>query len=125
METGMDEKPKTRPWFQFHLSTAIVLMFVAAGLLWLNMSDSDHVCFFSSDISDVPGVKAWHSYHWVTKGWPVLYHERYAGALSGSFWHLPGLCCDFAVALAVLLATGVLCEWRIRRKSAPPKDGRA
>lgn len=31
----MSDKP-THRWFQFHLSTAIVLMFVAGGLLWLN-----------------------------------------------------------------------------------------
>lgn len=36
----MDEKPRKRPWFQFHLSTAVVLMFVAAGLLWLNMPET-------------------------------------------------------------------------------------
>jgi len=26
-----------RRWFQIHLSTAVVLMFVAGGLLWANM----------------------------------------------------------------------------------------
>jgi hypothetical protein len=32
----MSEKPKRR-FFQIHLSTAVVLMFVAGGLMWLNM----------------------------------------------------------------------------------------
>lgn len=31
----MSDKPK-RAWFQIHLSTAIVLMFVAGGLMWAN-----------------------------------------------------------------------------------------
>jgi len=33
----MNDPTKKRPWFQYHLSTAVVLMFVAAGLLWLNV----------------------------------------------------------------------------------------
>ena len=32
----MTDKPR-RPWFQIHLSTAIVLMFVAGGLVWANI----------------------------------------------------------------------------------------
>ena len=37
----MTDKPR-RPWFQLHLSTAIVMMFVAAGLIWANTSRSVH-----------------------------------------------------------------------------------
>jgi len=34
----MTDAPKKRPWFQIHLSTSIVLMFVAGGLVWANVS---------------------------------------------------------------------------------------
>ena len=31
-------EPRPRRWFQLHLTTAIVLMLVAAGLVWANMT---------------------------------------------------------------------------------------
>ncbi|HEY3323504.1 MAG TPA: hypothetical protein VGP72_23830 [Planctomycetota bacterium] len=38
----MSDLPKKRRWFQFHLSTAIVLMVVSGALLWLNMPDREY-----------------------------------------------------------------------------------
>ena len=35
----MNEKRKRRSRIQFHLSTAIVLMFVAGGILWVNLTE--------------------------------------------------------------------------------------
>jgi hypothetical protein len=35
----MTDAPKKRPWLQFHLSTAVVLMFVAAGLMCANVRE--------------------------------------------------------------------------------------
>ena len=32
-------EPKRRRWFQLHLSTVVVLSFVAAGLLWALLAD--------------------------------------------------------------------------------------
>ncbi|MCY3018452.1 MAG: hypothetical protein NTW87_05400 [Planctomycetota bacterium] len=32
----MTDAPKKRAWLQFHLSTAVVLMFVAGGIMALN-----------------------------------------------------------------------------------------
>jgi hypothetical protein len=37
MQVRMTDAPKKRFWFQFHLSTAIVMMFVAGVLLGLNV----------------------------------------------------------------------------------------
>lgn len=34
---------RRRRRFQIHLSTAVLLMFVAAGLLWVNLQDSDDI----------------------------------------------------------------------------------
>ena len=33
----MTQAPKKRAWFQIHLSTAVVLMFAAGGLFWINV----------------------------------------------------------------------------------------
>ena len=105
-----------RSWFQFHLSTAVVMMFVASGLLWLNMYRSDTVGYLAFDISDVPDRKNWVSYHRIAQGWPAWFSERYTGGLSGSQWRVPGLLYDCATAGAVLFAVGLVLEWRIRRK---------
>jgi hypothetical protein len=67
MEVRMDEKPKKRPWFQFHLSTAVVLMFVAGGLLWANMQPP---------YVSVLGGDAWETkFQW--SGWPIASEGEY------------------------------------------------
>ena len=49
-----DKKPR---WFQIHLSTAIVLMFVAGGLLAANISPSlEHRIFKQSVSTDGDGA---------------------------------------------------------------------
>ncbi len=107
----MDETPKKRPWFQFHLSTAVVLMFVAAGLLWLNMRDT---------------WSPWVILH----GWPFVATERMVHFDNDFPFALHvkplGLAANALFALVVLYLVAFLCEWRIRRKSAraePPEDG--
>jgi hypothetical protein len=37
LPADMKPAPQRRPWFQVHLSTCVVLMFVASGLLWANV----------------------------------------------------------------------------------------
>jgi hypothetical protein len=61
----MSQKP--RRWFQIHLSTAIVLMFVASGLLWFNFKDfyNTHWEYFAYS----PEVRH--------MGWPVRVHFRW------------------------------------------------
>jgi len=56
--------PRKRPLFQFHLSTAVILMFVAGGLIWLNVNERHF------------GRGAEGSLIWVVsdeygRGWPV------------------------------------------------------
>src|SRR5438105_4088179 len=43
----MTDSPKRR-WFQIHLSTAIVLMFVAGGLLWMNLMPAQFILIENS-----------------------------------------------------------------------------
>ncbi len=88
---------KNRPLFQFHLSTAIVLMFVAAGLLWMNLNprrDMHH--------ADVGYL-----------GWPVWFHVR---DLNNALFHWWRLIANLLLNVMLLVALGVVCEWRIRRR---------
>ncbi|MCY3018878.1 MAG: hypothetical protein NTW87_07610 [Planctomycetota bacterium] len=116
----MSDAPKKRPWLQFHLSTAVVLMFVAAGLLWLNMRDR-HSLFLETV--------------WATQyGWPFVAAEkpRYQYVIPGSptiitgpaanriHVSIVGVVADCIVALVVLFVVGVLCERLIRRKERRP-----
>jgi hypothetical protein len=112
------DAPKTRPWLQFHLSTAVVLMFVASGLLWLNMRDRGP--FFHQSLT-------------TRHGWPFDATEK-IGVWSGSAIlpldpnfdplrtqvSMMGVVADCTIALAILCLVGVLCEWLIRRQERRP-----
>jgi hypothetical protein len=99
----MSDAPKKRPWFQFHLSTAVVMVFVAAGLLWLNTT------------SRCPDKKTYAAY-----GWPLGAYDRY-GLLNmdGRYekaegWIISGLVVNVLVGLTAILVVGIVCEWQIR-----------
>lgn len=53
--------PKPRPWFQIHLSTAVVLMIVSGGLLWANLRRQPVPIF--QDVS-----------YFYEQGWPCVVH---------------------------------------------------
>ena len=114
---------KKRRWFQIHLSTAIVMMFVAGGLLWINMGWERNFL-----------LAAGHPV--ATHGWPVdgatidgMYIVRILSSdvLGGRFefhkgltfgvifnWWLMNLLC----AIAILVVIAWLLERRIRRREA-------
>jgi hypothetical protein len=105
----MSDPPRRRPWFQFHLSTAVVLMFVASGLLWASVHEYNE----------------WEPLGYWTlvskRGWPMAYLRatrlsRGSSALFEQHMSVASLVLDIAVALAILLATAVVLEWRIRRR---------
>lgn len=119
----MDEKPKKRPWFQFHLSTAVVLMFVAAGLMWLNITVFEGVLKTRE-----PGKSrgwpfgCWGEYTWSAYHWDELVQ----GPEHRVEVHCWLVLCNLVVALLILCVVGFVCEQYIRRKSPqapPPKDG--
>ncbi|MCY3020040.1 MAG: hypothetical protein NTW87_13565 [Planctomycetota bacterium] len=56
-----------RPWLQIHLSTAVILMFVAGGLLWTNCRRSCKDVSGSAYTFDGPIL----SYH-IEYGWPAV-----------------------------------------------------
>jgi hypothetical protein len=146
----MSEKPKKRAWLQFHLSTGLLLMFVAAGLLWLNMKRT-----FEEDPAQPPYFAHFGAVH---RGWPLRavrydaqlwvaadYQERRPEVsakiralstitedgfpLEGQGFVIvagrlevmwTGLAADIVIASVTIFGTGVLTERRIRRGERRP-----
>lgn len=128
----MDEKAKKRPWFWFqvHLSTLIVLHFVAAGFLWLNLTP--HLS--GKDWEENPNKSEGLTYGFplncfntgAFEGNKLLASTGNQALIASSEWKPWNVFLDTGFAVTVLLVTGLVCEWRIRRaqaKAEPPKDG--
>ena len=108
------QQAMTRHWLQIHLSTAIVLMFVAAAMLGANIVERSTRIVDGAD-----------NYRLVFQGWPLRFRSepwiyKFVTGWPGdpTDWRIDwfklllniGLC---AVALAVLL---IILEYRIRRR---------
>jgi hypothetical protein len=122
----VSEQPKKR-LFQFSLATAVVLMFVAAGLLWANLLEHENPgCLLDQKLEwgrvSSERVNTDYILGGGPRGWPFVYLQYvYAGGQRGGLsawkeWHLLCLALDVLLAFAVLLTTAVVCEHLIRRK---------
>jgi hypothetical protein len=113
----MTDAPKNeRPWFQFHLSTAVLMMFAAAGLLYPNV---------------VPRI---HSTNVSAYGWPLTVYVDAANlppnVVVPVFGQSPAFgnheldwCHCYLNLLFIaltLFAVAYFCEWRIRRRERRP-----
>jgi hypothetical protein len=133
----MSDKPR-RPWFQIHLSTAIVLMFVAGGLMFAN--------FGARITKPTSNFK-------MEFGWPCIVWTRFEIRDLLSFEHredeyrirveggdeivvpqedmehfdsrgissgprIKSLAINLATALAILASIAFGCEWHIRRRES-------
>ena len=119
-------REKIRRWFQIHLSTAIVLMFVAGGLMWLN-NVPEMLKPIAMEISPNGIYGATHE-ALPRVGWPLRIHDKplvtsemdetsYNYIVSyESYWYLANL----TVAVLILISIALLLEWRIRRKHPLP-----
>jgi hypothetical protein len=95
-----------RHWFRIHLSTAVVLMFVAGGLLWLNLESASSAL-----------------------GWPFYFREiLYQPDLDGissiviiESWSNANLILDVVVAAFFLVFAANSCEMLLCR--AKPNGG--
>jgi len=98
-----------RRWFQVHLSTAIVLMFVAGILIWLNIYAND------SEISGTEqGYVVFSSHGWPMKclvvgQYPEIWFYR---------WSWKYVVLNSIFALAILCLTALILKLRIRRREA-------
>ena len=106
----MTETPKKRPWFQYHLSTAVILMFVAGGLLWMNMTPYQNYLYRNDTIY----------------GWPLACYVQtrdyldYIGLATFCFHDVGllyiNLLINIMVNLGIIVAIAIMCEYPIRRK---------
>jgi hypothetical protein len=101
------EKPTRSRWFQFHLSTAMVVMVVAGLLVWANAIKQNYGII--ETYGPALGILQGH-------GWPVRHGFWYARW--GGHWVIewPGLLADVAVALAILASVATLCELITQRR---------
>ena len=104
-----------RSWFRIHLSTAIVVMLLAAVLLGMNVVGR---------MSTMPAEQ--HDYVTVVKrGWPqTFYYSLYhrTGLYSGENWFYSSLVKDVALALGILIAEACTWEWLVRLREARRKN---
>ena len=113
----MTDAPQERPWLQFHLSTAVVLMFVAAGLLWLNMRPLPIGAWIPAEPLREGAQIPWH-------GWPLM--TRYTvftlsnEEMDGGYWNWQNCAFNALCAVVILLAVGMFCEWLLRRRERRP-----
>ena len=99
----MTSSPK-RPWFRFHLLTAVLMMFTAGGMLWANVREYD----FSSSISfgERHYSQVGHGCPFNIEGNQML-HFRWLFILMNG--------CS---GVLVVIGVGATCEWLIRRREA-------
>ena len=100
--------PKQRTRFQLHLSTCVVLMFIAAGLAWANLHAYE---FWKVELSTGAGevqslARGWPAQHWV-----CLENDHANGE-----YIVLGIALNAAIALAFLAATAFTCEVFPRRR---------
>ena len=102
-------EPPNRKRFQIHLSTAIVLMFVAGGLIWTNCG-----VFRSKSIMYPFYEKSW--------GWPLTCTTRVVLMRSWATeqplkFDTSALIVNFTFSITVLFSAWFFCEWLIRRRA--------
>lgn len=102
---------KWRGIFRIHLTTAIALMMVASGLVWLNLHPLR------------AGVHSelflWEDGTW---GWPLLFKKSIIASLATvEEWTRQDLLFDLCIALAILATVAYCSELRIRRREALKK----
>ena len=127
----MSDKPR-RAWFQIHLSTAIVLMFVASGLMWANMRAVPTeswlaVSKFAREhpLSENPndrGALCDPSPHF-EYGFPSVAYSSgqiyfYRANTFWSEWSPRGIATNSCVVIVLLATVAFISEWLVRRREA-------
>jgi hypothetical protein len=125
-----DPTPNRRRWFQLHLSTCVVLMFVAGGLVWANV----RICVrervsvvrlgqprgASRPSGESPEVAI--PYQEFRRGWPSVFATRHIGVFPDEYeWPVdswPGLLFNIAIGFALLSTIAFFLEYLIRRRAA-------
>jgi len=85
-----------RRWFQFHLSTAVLMMFVAGVSLWLNLSPRKLLRFIDNWDTSGYFIEEW--------GWPVITLDGFKE------WHVYALALNLGFLLILLWTVSETCE---------------
>ena len=104
----MSDKSNRRFW-QIHLSTAIVLMFVAGGLIWANVSGAPYMYCIEDEAPYGSHLQGWTDCVGEMKGWPLRCQ------FSAHGWHVWHTFADATVVLGIIVATIFASEYLIRR----------
>ena len=105
--------------FQIHLSTAIVVMFFAGGIMWINTSLSAGKIYHRRvAVMYKVGNKSVSPEKIEIGGWPVAFYERTTLKDAGAYTEVQGELCilNVIVNLVILLAVASGCEWFIRQR---------
>jgi hypothetical protein len=100
----MTSRPK-RPWFRFHLLTAVLMLLAAGGMMLLNASRRLERFSFV--------VKPGHHRH--EYGWPATAMETFGDPY---IWRASGVVIDICVSVCVVMALALISESLIRRREA-------
>ena len=114
------------PRLQFHLITGIVLMFVAGGLMWANLTPIRRYYPFHDTYPN--GYVEKGITMRIERGWPIGVQVETPGAiyvnsglLAPPSLHLDALYINIPTALALLAAAAFVCEWLIRKRALKVK----
>ena len=116
----MSDKTR-RSWFQLHLSTAIVMMVVAGGLLWMNLHRRPGEPNLAPDSEQYYGTIYPSNYD--AYGWPhgitLWFNSETNEHTVFTFRHpayLLPIVIDVLVALLILFVVWRCCEYVVRRR---------
>ena len=104
---------------QLHLSTCIVLMFVAGGLVWANFQARENAPTLRHPLGHASFLP-YPEYGWPTTccNDPLAFEDPRAQVfVSRPNWSPWNLAINLATALAILAAVAFACEWLIRRRA--------
>jgi hypothetical protein len=107
--------------FQLHLSTALILMFLAATLLWLNMRAVHLEGFVGSTSYE---GKTFENYVIIQgHGWPLTCAKHFTYSEKtippGTYWNSQNLLGNLAIAFIILSLSGIVIEHFTRMRSPP------
>ena len=105
---------RKRGWFQFHLSTAIVLVLVAGGLMGANLVPHALLGYTHGCLSDLG------AYDILGFGWPAYclytFVEEKTSTLRVVHWSYLALAIDLAISLILIAATCFIWERKVARR---------
>jgi len=128
----MNDAPKKRPLFQIHLSTCNVLMFVAGGLMWANLTPRTYWTTFAASNCVGPVRGASTCYGWpmpcfirleasqVPEGVTPFNIGEFGLRFSDGTYYVDDMTfeipIDVTVNASILLFTVFVAEWLARRR---------